>query len=464
MFYGREGELDFLEEKYLEENGQLIVIYGRRRIGKTEILRQFCRGKGHIFYVCRESTDTEQIRLFSKKLLKHSPMKNYIQEFKDWEDAFGFVKELPIKEKKVLVIDEFPYMVQNNKSIPSILQNLWDEILRNENVMIILCGSSMSFMEKEILSEKNPLYGRTTGIYKVLELDFFTSTEFFREVSNEEKVNRYAILGGVPHYLKQFNHNLSTEENIKKNILRKGSVLYNEVEFLMKQELRETSTYYTIIEAIALGNTRLNDIYTKTLIDKSKINVYLKNLIDLNIIQKEYPITTKLKEKANAHSGIYKLKDNYFKFYFRFIFPNISELEEGDIDGVYEYMIKPHLNIYTSFVFEDVCIQYMRKKNKARKLPFRFSKIGRWWNKQIEVDLVAVDQNGNMILGECKWKDSKIGIKELNRLKEKALFVNDKIENRYYYLFSKSGFSDGLIEIAKVDESVKLVGLREIVE
>lgn len=404
------------------------------------------------------------VKYFNFIGITYSRMSDYINSFKDWEDAFGYIRDIPIDGKKLVVIDEFPYMVNGNHSTPSIIQNLWDESLKNENLMIILCGSSMSFIEKEILGEKNPLYGRTTGIYKLLEFDFFTSREFFNNISNEEKIIAYSVLGGIPHYLNQFNPMLSLDENIKRNILSKGSVLYNEVEFLMKQELRETAIYYTIIEAIALGNTKLNDIYTKTLIEKTKISVYLKNLMDLNIIEKEYPVTTKIKKLINPQNGLYKIKDNYFKFYFRFIFQNITELESEDIDGVYECNVKPYINEYTSYIFEDVCIQFLRNLNKKKRLPFRFSKIGRWWDNKNEIDIVAYDEKGNLICGECKWKTSKAGIKELNKLKEKSLYIKGDFENKYYYLFSKSGFDEELIKIQEFDKSVQLFNADDIAE
>ncbi|MCK5763885.1 MAG: ATP-binding protein [Clostridiales bacterium] len=464
MFYGRKEELDFLEDRYKSDRGELIVLYGRRRIGKTELLREFSKDKSYVFYSCKETIDAEQLELFSKKLLKGNPLADYMKSFSAWEDAFAFIKDLQVKEKKLIIIDEFPYMVMNNSSIPSILQNLWDETLKNENLMIILCGSSMSFIEENILSEKNPLYGRATGIYKLNEIDVFTSALFFEHASNKEKVVRYSILGGVPHYLNQFDYKLSTEENVKKYILTKGSILYNEVEFLMKQELRETSVYYTIIEAVAMGNTKLNEIYMKTQIERAKISVYLKNLIKLNIIEKEYPVTEPIKKRTKAQGGLYKLKNNYFKFYFRFVYPNISELEESDVDGVYNYMVKPYLDEYASYVFEDVCVQYMRKLNKKQLLPFRYSKIGRWWKKQIEIDVLAMDNNKNGIFGECKWKNSKMKKNELEKLKEKSSAVEESFENKYYYLFSRSGFTDELIKIAQVDNSVKLITLDDIFE
>lgn len=204
MFIGRETELQFLEDKYATKEGQLIVLYGRRRVGKTETLREFCKNKEHIFFSCTQTTDRMQLRNFSNCLLRENiPARKYISEFEDWEKAFRAIADLPYGDKKkLIVIDEFPYMCRVNKSIPSILQNLWDLKLRNENVMIILCGSTMSFIEKELLAEKNPLYGRSTGIYKMKEMGFYDAVKFFPNYSARDKVLAYSILGGIPNYLK----------------------------------------------------------------------------------------------------------------------------------------------------------------------------------------------------------------------------------------------------------------------
>lgn len=293
MFIGRESELNFLEERYSSNKGELVVLYGRRRVGKTETLKQFCKDKPHLFFSCRECTDKLQLKNFSEKLLKEKiPASAYISEFTDWEKAFRSITELPYGEKKKLVvIDEFPYMCKGNESIPSVLQNLWDDLLKDENIMLILCGSAMSFIEKELLAEKNPLYGRATGIYKMTEMGFYDAAKFFPDYSPKEKVIAYSILGGIPHYLNQFDGNRTLEENIKKSILSKGCALYSEVEFLLRQELRETPVYNSIIEAVALGNTKLNEISMKSLIDDtSKTSVYLKNLIELGIIEREFSI------------------------------------------------------------------------------------------------------------------------------------------------------------------------------
>lgn len=458
MFIGREKELNFLNDRYNSKNAELIVLYGRRRIGKTETLKEFCKNKKHIFYSCRECSNEEQLESFSKIILNTGiSASKYLKSFENWEQLFKSILEIDGKEKKLLIIDEFPYMVKNNKSIPSILQNMWDNILKDKNVMIILCGSSMSFIEKEILAEKNPLYGRATGIYKMTQMDFYDAIKFFPNYSNEDKILTYAVLGGIPYYLKEFNDKKSLEENIKQKILTKGSILYSEIEFLLHQELRETTLYNTIIQAIALGNTKLNDIYLKTNLEKTKIVVYLSNLIELGIIEREFPVMAGIKEQANVQRGIYKLTDNFFKFWYAYVFPNISYLEMGDIDGVYNYNIKENLNHFSSDTFENICKTYLLNMNIKNKLPFRFNQIGRWWNNNTEIDILALNSD-TIILGKCKFKNSKVSISDYNNLKSK--YNSEK--KIYYYLFSKNGFEENLKELQ--EESLKLIDINEIIE
>ena len=466
MFIGRQNELIFFNNKYNENGGQLIVLYGRRRVGKTETLREFCKGKPHVFFSCTETTDAVQLRNFSNCMLREEiPAKNYISSFHDWETAFRSVLELPYgEEKKLLIIDEFPYMCHGNKSIPSILQNLWDTELKDKNVMLILCGSAMSFMEKELLAEKNPLYGRATGIYKMREMGFYDAAKFFPNYSAKDKLLSYAILGGIPHYLCQWNSNLSLEENIKRNILTKGCVLYSEVEFLLHQELRETPIYNSIIEAVALGNTKLNAISQKSLVeDTSKTSVYLKNLIELGIVEREFSVDAGIKEHGNSNRGIYRLTDNYFRFWYAFCFTNFSQLEDGDVDGVYEYLVKPMLQQFASITFESVCHEFVRELQKKNALPFRYAKMGRWMGKttvrdesmpkgvriaESEIDLLCISADAKQyLLGECKLKTRPFSYSEyldtlakLSSLKKEAKF--------YYALFSESGFDEKIIEEA----------------
>ena len=481
MFIGRETELAFLQSKYEEKGGQLIVLYGRRRVGKTETLREFCKGKPHVFYSCTQSTDKVQLAKFSKQVFKEDiPAKKYISEFTDWESALRSVLDLPYGDrKKMLIIDEFPYMCKGNKSIPSILQNLWDAELKDQNVMIVLCGSAMSFIEKELLAEKNPLYGRATGIYKMTEMGFYDAIKFFPNYSDEEKVLSYAILGGIPHYLRQFNPELSVAENIKKNILTKGCVLYSEVDFLLHQELRETPIYNSIIEAVALNNTKLNDISTKALIDDtSKTSVYLKNLIELGIVEREFSVDTKAREKANANRGTYRLTDNFFRFWYAFGFTNYSQLEDGDVDGVYNYVIAPALDQFASYAFEDVCKEFVREMQKKNTLPFRYSRMGKWTGKttiydkdapngtrvgETEIDLLAIDHGETAYLvGECKYRTESFSFGEYHKTRVKLTPLKGKADF-YYALFSRSGFDEKVVAEAKANSNVQLFDLPQIV-
>lgn len=481
MFIGRKAELRFLEERYASNQGELVVMYGRRRIGKTETLRQFSKNKPHVFFSCRECTDQLQLKSFSEKIFKEDiPAKKYISAFSDWEQAFRSVLDFPYGEqKKLLIIDEFPYMCKGNPSIPSILQNLWDELLKDANIMIILCGSSMSFIEKELLAEKNPLYGRATGIYKMAPMGFYDAVGFFPDYSDRDKVLLYSVLGGIPHYLKQFNPSLSLADNIKRYILTKGCALYSEVDFLLKQELRETTIYNSIIEAIALGGTKLNEISQKSLIDDtSKTSTYLRSLKELGIVEREFSVDAGDKEKSNAGRGIYKLSDNFFRFWYAFAFTNLSDLESDDADGVYKYVIEPQLHQFASFTFEDVCKEYVKELKKENALPFRYDKMGRWFGKttirdanqpkgtrvaQTEINILAVAADKkNYLVGECKFKSQPFSYSEyldtevkLSTLKNNADF--------HYALFSESGFDNHLINLAKESQSVSLYSLNQIV-
>lgn len=479
MFIGRKMELSFLEEKYKSTTGQLIVLYGRRRVGKTETLKEFCKDKPHVFYSCRECTDRQQLLSYSEKILKTGiPAAQYIHEFQDWESAFTSILEFPGNEKKLLVIDEFPYMCRANETIPSILQNLWDSSLKDTNLMIILCGSAMSFIEKEILAEKNPLYGRATGIYKMTEMPFSDVIRFFPDYSPMDQITVYAILGGIPHYLKQFDNHITVEENIKKNILTKGSVLYSEVEFLLRQELRETAVYNTIIEAIALGNTALNDIFNKTQIDKTKLAVYLKNLMELQIVEREFSVADSVKERAKSSKGLYQLTDHFFRFWYSFVFTTYSDLEAGDTEGVMKYVVTPQLHEFTAFVFESLCRDYIRLLNRQEKLPYRYAKIGRWWGKvtknkegedghksrmtyETEIDVMAVDQQSkHYLLGECKYKTSPFDLADYKTLESK--WTKSEGAECSFYLFSQNGFTEPVRQL-EAEEKLVCISMEQMV-
>jgi AAA+ ATPase superfamily predicted ATPase len=463
VFIGRKQELAFVNDKYTSPEGQLIVLYGRRRVGKTEFLRRFCEDKPHMFFSCREVSDYEQLSDFSKQLSQlGSPALRYVSKFEGWQSAFEALLELP-GDKKLVVIDEFPYMCKGNPSIPSILQHLWDYKLRHEEIMLVLCGSSMEFMEKKILSAKNPLYGRATGIYKMMPLSFDDAIQFFPHYSAEDKLLAYSILGGIPHYLRQFDPLRTLEENLLHNALTKGTVLYNEVEFLMRQELREPAMYNTIISAVALGNTRLNDIYTKTQIEKAKISVYLKNLMELHILTREFSVLSPTKEQAISGRGLYRIADNLFRFWYRFVFAFLSKIETGASSEVLEMGIKPQLNHFASATFEDVCLWFLQKKGSAKELPMMIMKIGRWWDKTAEIDLVAVDyESENYLFAECKFSNTPVDMGVLVQLQEKSQTFQVP-GKKYFALFSKSDFTPPLQKHAEENPNILLFTLADVV-
>lgn len=478
MFIGRERELEFLENQFNSPKGRLIFLYGRRRLGKTETLRQFCKQKKHIYFSCSATTDDKQLNAFSTKLLKE--IDPVLSPFLDWTQALSSISELPYGNKKKLVIfDEFQNMFSANKEIPSILQNLWDHYLKDQNVMLVFCSSAISYTENDVLAANNPLYGRATGIYKMNELSFYETIKFFPNYSPEDQVLVYSILGGIPHYLIQFDNNLSLEENIKRNILSKGCVLYSEVEFILRQELREPGVYNTIIQTIALGSNNLSEISQKSLINNtSKTSTYLSNLINLGIIQKEFSVDSKTKEQSNNNKGMYSLTDNFFRFWYAFGFTNFSDLEDGLIDDVYNYSIKPSLHNYASVAFENICKQFVKKLRATNKLPFRYKDMGRWLGQttirdnnnpsktrtaETEIDILAISDNKKQYLvGECKFKNKPFQYSEYLTTISKLSPKKNNAEF-FYALFSLSGFDERIIEISKEDDHLTLYDINAIV-
>lgn len=456
MFIGREYELETLNKLYNEDKFHFIVMYGRRRVGKTTLLTEFCKDKPSIFFVAEEYNDKIALESFSDKILSYFGLGGLVSRFESWEKAFLFLAQQAKDKRLVVVIDEFPYIVNSNKSIPSLLQNLIDHHLKDTKLFLIICGSSVSFIEKEILSYKSPLYGRRTAQLIVEPFNFFESRKFFPNYDFENQVIAYGVLGGIPQYLNNFDSTKDVYENIKTKILDKASYLYEEPKLLLRHEVREPSLYNSIIEVIASGSSKLNEISTKVGVDTDKCSKYISTLIDLKILEKITPV--ELKDKSRK--SIYKIKDNFFRFWYRFVFTNKALIEQGLIDEVLENKIKPFMNEFIGEVYEEICMDYLKILNKKKKLPFIFEKIGKWWGnnpykrREEEIDIVALDKN-NIIFGECKWQNKKVDISVLNSLIEKSALFN--YQNKYYILFSKSGFTDDVINFAKNNSNVFLI-------
>ena len=457
MFYGRNNELDFLNEKYKTDQAEFIVLYGRRRIGKTPLIREFIKNKRHFFYSAVQVTDSVQLIKVSEFIFDTFGKNAYLNSFEDWEKALNYLGDLSgDDEKLVIAIDEFPYMAQGNTSLASVLQKVWDLHLSHKNVMLILCGSAMSFMEHEILGEKNPLYGRTTGIIKLNELDFEIARQFLGPGTIAEHLKYFAVFSGVPYYLQMIDSRQTFEQNLLNKIYAVNSVLFNETEFLLKQELREVAQYNAIVESIAHGDTRLNDIFMKTGIDKTKLPYYIGNLMDLGIIRREFPADMKIKEKAKSKSGLYKLDNAFFRFYYAYVYPYMSAILEGNTHIILEEVVIPALDNFIAYEFENLARRDVQRWSGERRLPIRPVKVGRWWSKDQEIDVLGIDLQGNMIFGECKWQLKKMGLTHLKQLRRKSEAFDLTGKKAYYILFSKTGFNEELIKEAALDDTLIL--------
>jgi AAA+ ATPase superfamily predicted ATPase len=454
MFVGRKQELNYLEEIYKSNNSEMTIVYGRRRIGKTELLRKFSRGKKHIFFSCDLSSESEQLRQFSKSVYRVTN-EIFLKDnfFIDWNSALEYLFTSLPKDTKLVIIDEFPYMCNANSALPSILQNIWDKHSKNSQIKLILCGSYISFMEKEVLSSKSPLYGRRSGQIFLRQFSFDEATEMLPKYSRKQMIYIYSILGGIPAYLEKFDDKLSLEKNIKINILNKNSYLFAEPRFLLMEELRESGIYFSILRAISSGRTRLNEISQDTMInDRIKVNKYLSVLRELHIIERELPITEK--NPIKSRKGIYKIEDQLIKFWFRFVYPNLYLLEENEVNYLWKNILLEQIDTFVGFSFEKICLEELKKMNKNNNLPFKFKKIGRWWDRNNEIDLLGYDDSKNFIFGECKWKNKKIGKKELDTLVKKSKLFDTK--NKYFCFFSKSSFSPVLIKEANKENNIFL--------
>ena len=461
MFIGREQELNALEKLYASNKFEFTVIYGRRRVGKTALINHFLDGKKAIYFMGVESNAKQNLENFSKSIMEYSNGIETETSFLSFQAALEYVFRLAQKERLILAIDEYPYVARSSKSLASTLQLLIDKYKDSSKLMLILCGSSISYMEDHVLAYKSPLYGRRTAQMKLLPFDFEETCRYFKNLSNEDKALIYGIVGGTPQYLLQINDSLSVEENIKNTFLNPMSFLYEEPINLLKQEVREPAIYTAIITAIAAGASRMSEISGKVGEDTNVCSSYIKNLINLGIVQKETPYG----EKASRKS-VYSIEDNMFRFWHRFVLENNSAIARGATELVYR-RIEPKLSEYMGKVFEDICKQYLWKLLLAGKCPVEFTSLGRWWGNdpiekcQAEIDIMGEQDKDTALFAECKWTNEKTDIGILETLAKRCRLFSYK--NIYLYLFSKSGFSKGCVDEAKRMGNVTLVGYEDIV-
>ena len=460
MFIGREKELNTLDKLYQSNKFEFVVIYGRRRVGKTALITHFIGDKKAIYFMGVESNEKQNLENLSKSMIT---LNNGIQpelSFLSFQAALEYAFQSASTERTVLVIDEYPYVARASKSLASTLQLLIDKYKETSKLMLILCGSSMSYMEDHVLAYKAPLYGRRTAQMKIQPFDFEESCQYVKSYSDEDKALLYGIVGGTPQYLLQMSDRLSVEENIKNTFLNPMSFLYEEPVNLLKQEVREPAIYNAIITAIATGHTRMSEISSKVGEDTNVCSGYIKNLMNLGIVKKETPYGEKESRKS-----IYSIEDNMFRFWYRFVPNNSSGIERGATELVYK-RIEAQLPDYMGSVFEEICKQYLWKQILMGKTSVEFTSLGRWWGNdpvrkcQAEVDIMGEQDSESALFAECKWRNEKVDSEVLETLIERSkLFCYKKV---HYYLFSKSGFTKGCTEMAEGMGNVTLVSYKDM--
>ncbi len=426
MFINRKEELAKLNEIYSSAHAELVLLYGRRRVGKSRMLIESIKDKNALYFLADVSENILDI------LAKQIP--NEFIKFSTWEDFFEFIIK---SEYEIIIIDEFQYIYNINKAWPTILQRWWEKI-KNTKKKIILCGSIISTIDKISRGYGSALYGRKTREMQVEPLTFKHIPNFLPIYSTKDLIESYAILGGIPRYLEEFDKEKKLEENIKKKIVDKTSFLYNEPLNLLFEEFREPATYIAILLAISEGKNKFNEIadYSKT--GTTKLPKYLITLERTKIIEKEIPVT---ENKMRTKSTKYIIKDNFYRFWLKFIFKNKSQIEKGLGSNVIEE-IKKEINQFVGITFEDICREIVLDSNKD------ISKIGRWWYKDSEIDIVAINNKKKEILfGECKWSDKIDAKKIAKELIEKAKLVRWSNEQRReaFIIFARS-FSQKIVQ------------------
>lgn len=463
MFHCREMELYELNKRYQKGNFECIVVYGRRRVGKTALINEFCKDKPTIFFSALNASSEENLIALSKAIYeKQYGGAGVAPVFQSYDAALSEITRLSEQDRLVFVIDEYPYLAKAEESISSRLQHVIDHIWQNGKLFLILCGSSMSFMEYQVLGYESPLYGRRTAQFKIQALNYKEITAFHPNLNREQQALLYGITGGIPHYINKLEIENDIDEALMENLFNSSGYLFEEPENLLKQELREPAMYNSVISAIAGGASKLNEIATKVGVETGVCVKYMKVLQELGILKKETPVTEKQGKKT-----IYLICDNFFRFWYRFVPQNVSAIQSGRIEAIYDIAMKQYFSNYMGLVFEQMCREYLLRYET--NLPILLSEVGQWWGtnartrKEVQIDIVGTPVEGKeYIIGSCKYKNEPVGVDELELLKEYAAVFG--YGTRYhYYIFSKSGFTKGLKELEEKGE-VRLVSLEGLYE
>jgi len=450
MFVNRYKELELLNDEYARNSFTFTVLYGRRRVGKTTLLKEYIQDKPSLYFL----VTLENINIILKRLqdivatfLNDEFLRSL--QLTDIKQLFEYLANRTFSKKLIIIIDEFQYLAKIDNSMPSQFQYIVDELLKNKNIHLILCGSMISMMYEQTLSYNSPLYGRRTSAIKLEAIEFKYLDNFFANKTQNELIELYSILYGVPKYLEMFKNAADIYESIEKNILDTNAYLYNEPQFILQNEVSEPITYFSLLEIIAGGEHKIGNIAGKLNKNVQNITSFMSKLIELDIIYKEVPITESNPSKSKK--GLYFIKDNFFRFWFNYVLPYKSQLEIGNTTFVLK-KIEENFSGYVAKTYEDLAIKYILEN-------FEVLKCGRWWDKSNEIDAVAIADD-HLLVAECKYSNKKVGVDILEALKDKVKYIETQLPVKKYVLFSKSGFTKDLEDL-RSDEIILITGLQE---
>lgn len=447
-FLGRQSEMSSLNSRWKGKSPEFIVIYGRRRVGKSELIDRFLNKKKGLRLLAREEAKELQLRRFSEEVADYFN-DDFLRKtgFSDWDSFFEYLYQKS-DERIIIAIDEFPYLVKEDNTLPSILQSFWDLKLKYTKIFLILCGSSIRMMESMVMEYNSPLYGRRTGQILLRPLHFIHIYDYIKDI--KKSINYFSVYGGIPAYITGLNISQSIEKSITDNIFRKDSYLFRDIEFVLRNELSEPRYYFSILLSISNGNHSQGLITNDTGLSKGIVNKYLSTLIDLDLVTRKVPATV----SKRSHRGLYYIKDNLFLFWFRFAYPNVMLIERDLGDAAVKKQVMPYLSDYTGLRFEEIAEDIFLSVNGRDVLPFFFTGWGSWWHKGEEIDGIYYSETENKILFcEYKWQDNVKADVLIRKLKEKSQKVSWNRDNRteYFCIVARS-FNNGTWETSEQTE------------
>lgn len=464
QFIGRRHELDELDELYRRDGFQMLILYGRRRIGKSTLLQEFVTDKKAVFYTAIQSGAQKNLELMSRRVLDALAPEMTGVSFRSYEELFSFLGRQCQNERIVFVIDELPYLVEQDAPLLSVMQKYIDTEWSSGQMFLILCGSSVSFMEDEVLSEKSPLFGRRTAQLHLKPFPYREAAAFTPSYTLEEKAVCYGITGGVAKYLSLLDDTLTLDENITRLFFSKNGYLYEEPNNLLTQEFRNISTYNAIIGSVAAGRTKLAEIADLTHLDASTVNHAARNLIKTGILKKELAIT----DEGNKKKNRYILADHMFRFWYQFVPDAVDAIELHRGDVYYQHIVKPRLSDYMGNVFEDICRAYTLEAGLEGQLACLVTRVGKWWGtdpakrEETDIDVVGLDPiQKTAVIGECKFRNESLDKSVFDRLVERQGLIDRRYRVIQYLLFAKSGFSDWVLE-QRDNGTVKAITLADM--